>query len=74
MQTEATSALAHGLTRRELQVLQLAAHGKTNAEIAAELWISQETVKTHICKALWQLNAASRTEAVAIALRAGAIA
>jgi len=75
MQSDATwSALAHGLTERERQVLQLAAYGKTNDEMAAELGISKETIKTHVCHVLWQLNAANRTEAVAIALRAGAIA
>lgn len=66
-------AFARGLSQRQSEVLQHAAWGKTNAEIAAALHISTETVKTHICNALYQLNAKSRTEAVAIALRAGAI-
>lgn len=68
-----TDALAHGLTRREQQLVQLMAWGKTNAEIAAELGLSLETVKTHARNTLWQLGAANRAEAVAIALRAGAI-
>lgn len=71
--SEAIEAYAHGLTAREQQCLQLAAEGRTNAEIAHALGISVETVKIHVKKALWQLNAISRTHAVAIALRAGAI-
>ncbi len=60
-----------GLTRREIQVLQLVADGKGNKEIAVALSISEGTVKTHVSAILTKLDAADRTQAVTIALRRG---
>jgi two-component system NarL family response regulator len=59
------------LTRREIQVLQLAADGKGNKEIAVVLEISEGTVKTHVSSILAKLEAADRTQAVTIALKRG---
>ena len=57
------------LTARERQILQLLADGMSNAEVAAKLFISQETVKSHVRHILTKLEADTRTHAVAIALR-----
>src|SRR5207245_7472050 len=54
-----------GLTERELEVLQLAATGATNREIAERLSLSQHTVARHLVNARGQLGAANRTEAAA---------
>lgn len=61
------------LTEREAEVLSLLAEGLTNAEIASQLEISSETVRTHVRKACTRLNTTTRTEAVASALRLGLI-
>ncbi len=55
------------LTRRELEVLQALTAGRSNKEIAAELFISGKTVSVHVSNILAKLGAASRTEAAAIA-------
>ena len=52
------------LSRRELDVLALAAQGLTNASIASGLFISEKTVKTHLQNIYKKLGARSRTEAV----------
>lgn len=57
------------LTTRERQILQLLADGMSNNDVAAELFISQETVKSHVRHILAKLEADTRTHAVAIALR-----
>jgi two-component system, NarL family, response regulator LiaR len=57
------------LTPRERQILQLLADGMSNAEVAAKLYISQETVKSHVRHILAKLEADTRTHAVAIAIR-----
>jgi DNA-binding NarL/FixJ family response regulator len=57
------------LTRRERDVLRLLADGLSNEEIGARLFISAETVRTHIRKAMDKLGADTRTQAVARALR-----
>ncbi len=62
-----------GLTLREGEILQLLATGASNREIAARLFISQNTVKNHVRSVLEKLHAASRTEAVMIGARAGVI-
>ncbi|MBB6093979.1 DNA-binding NarL/FixJ family response regulator [Povalibacter uvarum] len=59
------------LTRREIEVLQRVAAGKSNKLIAAELDISEGTVKTHMKSILPKLDASDRTHAVMIALRRG---
>ena len=57
------------LTQRERDVLRLLADGHSNEEIGKELFISAETVRTHIRKAMEKLGADTRTQAVARALR-----
>jgi len=60
-----------GLTAREREVLRLLAAGRSNREIAAELFIATKTASVHVSNILGKLGAASRTEAAAIAHRAG---
>jgi len=62
-------AQAEILTPREREILQLLADGMSNVEVAAKLFISQETVKSHVRHILAKLEADTRTEAVASALR-----
>ena len=57
------------LTAREREILQLLADGMSNADVAQRLFISQETVKSHVRHILTKLEADTRTHAVAIALR-----
>src|SRR5436190_8004034 len=57
------------LTGREREILQLLADGLSNADVARRLFISQETVKSHVRHILTKLEADTRTHAVAIALR-----
>ncbi|MEU0466198.1 response regulator transcription factor [Amycolatopsis sp. NPDC006131] len=59
------------LSRREYQVLQLVAEGLENAGIAKVLYLSVETVRTHVKSILRKLSARDRTHAVTIAFRAG---
>ena len=61
------------LTQRELQVLQLAADGASNKEIAADLVISEKTVKNHIANIFSKLQVNDRTQAVLQALRRGLV-
>ncbi len=61
------------LTKREREILQLLAHGLSNAEVGQRLFISQETVKSHVRHILAKLDAGTRTHAVAIAMRDGTI-
>ena len=57
------------LTVRERDVLRLLADGLSNEEIGKRLFISAETVRTHLRKAMDKLGAETRTQAVAVALR-----
>ena len=59
------------LTQREVDVLRLVARGLSNQEIAAELVISEATVRTHVSRILSKLHLASRTQAALYALREG---
>ena len=61
------------LTEREVEVLREVAGGNRNREIAARLFISEETVKVHIKHIMEKLGASDRTQAVAIGLRRGII-
>ena len=63
-----------GLTDREGQILRLIAQGLSNAEIAAQLIVSAETVKTHVAHVLAKLDARDRTQAVIRAYDSGFIA
>lgn len=62
------------LTQREREVLRLLADGHSNEEIGRRLFISPETVRTHVRKAMAKLGADTRTQAVAKALRQSIIA
>jgi DNA-binding NarL/FixJ family response regulator len=62
------------LSPRERDVLRLLAGGHGNEEIGRELHISPETVRTHVRKAMQKLNADTRTQAVATAIRQSLIA
>ena len=57
------------LSGREREILALLADGNSNPEIAAQLFISPETVRTHVRNAMAKLEADTRTQAVALALR-----
>lgn len=61
------------LTERELQVLHGMADGKSNAEIGRELFVSEDTVKTHARRLFRKLGARDRAHAVAAAFRAGLV-
>jgi DNA-binding NarL/FixJ family response regulator len=61
------------LTPRELEVLGLISQGLQNSEIAAQLFVTERTVKFHVSSILAKLGADNRTEAVAIAARRGLI-
>jgi PAS domain S-box-containing protein len=67
--TESSRARAVSLTRREQEILSHLAAGKTNDKVAQELGISAETVQSHVHNAMGKLDAGTRTEAVATALR-----
>jgi DNA-binding NarL/FixJ family response regulator len=65
--TAAAGAPAHGLSRRELEVLRLVARGKTNRAIAAELCLSQRTIDRHVSNIFSKIDVASRAAATAFA-------
>jgi NarL family two-component system response regulator LiaR len=65
----AEEADAARLTPRELEVLRLIAQGKSNKAIAAELVVSEKTVKTHVSNILAKLHLADRTQAALYAVR-----
>jgi len=69
----ADHATDEDLTLRELDVLRLIAAGNANKKIAGQLYITEETVKSHVTNILAKLGANDRTHAVAIALKRGII-
>jgi len=62
-----------GLSKREMEVLDCLAVGKTSAQIASDLFITENTVKTHVRHILEKLEAANRAEAVSRAIQMGLI-
>lgn len=68
-----TEELAEPLTRKEIRVLQLLAEGYSNTAMAEKLFISDSTVRTHLRNINQKLKSKSRTQAVAVARKLGAI-
>ncbi len=62
-----------GVTRRELEILELIANGMSNREIAEKLFVSENTVKTHSSRLFDKLSAKRRTQAVQIGKEMGLI-
>ncbi|WP_106496659.1 response regulator [Lentibacillus sp. Marseille-P4043] len=61
----------HLLTKRECEVLQLLAEGKSNRAVSESLYISEKTVKNHVSNILQKMNVNDRTQAVVSAIRKG---
>jgi NarL family two-component system response regulator LiaR len=68
-----SAKMQNDLTDREMEVLRLLAHGRTNRQIADELVLGEETIKTHVGNILAKLHLAHRTQAVIHALKQGLI-
>ncbi|MED3660526.1 response regulator transcription factor [Ureibacillus sp. FSL K6-8385] len=73
MRNAASRPLHEQLTDREMEVLLLMAQGKTNQEIADELFIALKTVKTHVSNILAKLEVQDRTQAVVYAFQHGLV-
>ncbi|WP_162529571.1 response regulator transcription factor, partial [Agromyces humi] len=65
------AAASAGLTRREVEVLRLIAGGRTNRQIAQELFLSERTVARHVSNILGKLGLANRAGATAFAFEHG---
>jgi two-component system, NarL family, response regulator LiaR len=65
--------LPSDLTERELEVIRLVAQGRSNREIAKELWISEKTVKAHVSHSLTKLALKDRTQLAIHAIRSGLV-
>jgi two-component system, NarL family, response regulator LiaR len=70
---DAAAVAADDLTPRELEVLRRLALGRANKEIASELFISEETVKSHIAKIFAKLDVENRSQAIVQALKRGLV-
>lgn len=67
------SGIQYGLTRREAEVLQVVCQGYSNREIAEALFVSEETVKSHLKSLYRKLSVSDRADAIALALREGLV-
>ncbi len=72
--TSGNLAAGNELTEREVEVLRLVARGDSNLQISAQLYISVNTVKTHIKNILSKLQLDNRTQVAAFAAKAGLVA
>lgn len=61
------------LSKREVEVLRLLADGPSNAELAAQLFVSESTIKTHISRLLVKTGSHDRTQLVSLAFRSGLV-
>jgi two-component system, NarL family, response regulator LiaR len=68
-----TESDSERLTRREREVLELIAHGRSNKRIAFELGISEKTVKAHVGRVLAKLGVSDRTQAALLAVHEGLV-
>lgn len=68
-----SAGAAPALTEREMQVLTGMSRGRSNAEIGKELFLSEDTVKTHARRLFRKLGAADRAQAVAVGFRWGLV-
>ena len=59
----AIEPVAHDLTKREVEILQLVAEGHSNSQLARMLWVTEQTVKFHLSNIYRKLDVANRTEA-----------
>ncbi len=73
IRTKPKTQLHDELTKREKEVLLLIGEGKTNSQIAEELFIGLKTVKTHVSNILSKLNVSDRTQAAVYAIRNGMV-
>jgi DNA-binding NarL/FixJ family response regulator len=73
LKTDDADDVLHLLTAREVEVLRLVGAGKPNKEIAAELVISERTVRTHVSNVLRKIGVSSRTQAALVAAREGLV-
>jgi DNA-binding NarL/FixJ family response regulator len=71
-QTAPTASLT-GLTDRETEVLRLVARGLSNAEIGTTLFVTENTVKTHVARILMKLDVRDRVQAVVVAYESGLV-
>lgn len=65
--------LTNELSNREVEAIEHASHGKNTAEIGREMYLTENTVKTHLRRAYEKLGAENRAHAVAICMRKGLV-
>ncbi|MGV8026675.1 MAG: response regulator [Anaerolineaceae bacterium] len=73
MPQKSPTTIGSNLTEREKEVLMLISHGKSNAEIAENLYLSEGTVRNYVSSILEKLDVTDRTQAAVIAIRSGMV-
>ena len=73
MPQKSPTTIGADLTEREKEILLLISHGKSNAEIAETLFLSEGTVRNYVSSVLEKLDVSDRTQAAVIALRSGLV-